>query len=87
MLGCTGAILAAANLEPELCADAFAGNVQAQKDLLWAHKICQRLRRQGHQGGAGPPLRHLHRLPLDGRGSTRCVASGSERASAHTLVG
>jgi dihydrodipicolinate synthase/N-acetylneuraminate lyase len=39
MLGCTGAILAAANLEPELCSDAFAGNIQAQKDLLWAHKL------------------------------------------------
>ncbi len=39
MLGCTGAILAAANLEPELCSDAFAGNIQAQKDLLWAHKV------------------------------------------------
>jgi dihydrodipicolinate synthase/N-acetylneuraminate lyase len=38
-LGCAGAILAAANLEPELCADAFAGNIQAQKDLLWVHKL------------------------------------------------
>jgi 4-hydroxy-tetrahydrodipicolinate synthase len=39
MLGATGAILAAANLEPELCSDAFAGSVAAQKDLLYAHKI------------------------------------------------
>lgn len=39
MLGCTGAILAAANLEPELCAQAFAGSVQAQKDLLSIHRI------------------------------------------------
>ena len=39
MLGCAGAILAAANLEPEVCAEAFAGNVQAQKDLLWAHQL------------------------------------------------
>ena len=39
MLGCAGAILAAANLEPELCADAFMGNVNAQKDLLWAHQV------------------------------------------------
>jgi 4-hydroxy-tetrahydrodipicolinate synthase len=38
-LGCAGAILAAANLEPELCADAFAGNVQSQKDLLSIHQI------------------------------------------------
>src|SRR5205823_13774638 len=39
MLGTAGAILAAANLEPELCVDAFAGSVQAQRDLLGAHKI------------------------------------------------
>ena len=39
MLGATGAILAVANLEPELCVDAFAGSVVAQKDLLAAHKI------------------------------------------------
>src|SRR4051812_40429633 len=39
MLGATGAILAVANLEPERCVDAFAGDVQAQKDLLGAHKI------------------------------------------------
>ena len=30
-LGCTGAILAAANLEPELSAKAFAGDVDAQR--------------------------------------------------------
>jgi dihydrodipicolinate synthase/N-acetylneuraminate lyase len=39
LLGCTGAILAAANLEPELCADAFAGSIAAQKALVHAHKI------------------------------------------------
>jgi 4-hydroxy-tetrahydrodipicolinate synthase len=39
MLGAAGAILAVANLEPELCVDAFAGSVPAQKDLLAAHKI------------------------------------------------
>ena len=39
MLGCAGAILAVANLEPELCSDAFAGSVEAQKDLLSCHKI------------------------------------------------
>ena len=38
-IGCTGAILAAANLEPELCAEAWSGNVRAQKDLIHAHKI------------------------------------------------
>jgi dihydrodipicolinate synthase/N-acetylneuraminate lyase len=39
MLGATGAILAVANLEPELASDAFAGSVQAQRDLLSVHKI------------------------------------------------
>jgi dihydrodipicolinate synthase/N-acetylneuraminate lyase len=39
LLGCTGAILATANLEPELCMDAFSGNVRAQKDLLPYHQI------------------------------------------------
>lgn len=39
MLGCTGAILAAANIEPERCIDAFAGDIGAQKDLLAAHRI------------------------------------------------
>jgi 4-hydroxy-tetrahydrodipicolinate synthase len=38
-VGCTGAILAAANLEPELCAEAWGGNVRAQKDLIHVHKI------------------------------------------------
>lgn len=38
-LGCTGAILAAANLEPERCVDAFAGDIGAQKDLLPAQRI------------------------------------------------
>jgi 4-hydroxy-tetrahydrodipicolinate synthase len=39
LLGCTGMILAAANLEPELCADAFAGSVPAQRDLVFAHRV------------------------------------------------
>lgn len=38
-LGCTGSILAAANLEPERCIDAFAGDINAQKDLLPAQRI------------------------------------------------
>ncbi len=38
-LGCTGAILAAANLDPERCSDAFAGDISAQKALLSAHRI------------------------------------------------
>ena len=37
-LGCTGpAILAAANLEPEIAAKAFGGDVAAQRALLDAH--------------------------------------------------
>lgn len=47
MLGAAGAILAVANLEPELCADAFAGNVTAQRDLLCYHKL------YAHQGVKG----------------------------------
>lgn len=42
MLGCTGAILAAANMAPELCSDAFAGSVPAQRDLLSYHLIVTR---------------------------------------------
>jgi 4-hydroxy-tetrahydrodipicolinate synthase len=38
-LGVTGAILAAANLEPERCIDAFAGDIGAQKDLIGAHRV------------------------------------------------
>jgi 4-hydroxy-tetrahydrodipicolinate synthase len=41
-LGCAGAVLAAANLEPQLCIEAFNGKVQAQKDLLRAHQISTR---------------------------------------------
>jgi 4-hydroxy-tetrahydrodipicolinate synthase len=40
-LGCTGVILAAANLEPELCTKAFAGEVEAQRALLPAHRIAK----------------------------------------------
>ncbi len=36
-LGCTGAILAVANAEPELAAAAFAGDADAQQRLLPAH--------------------------------------------------
>jgi dihydrodipicolinate synthase/N-acetylneuraminate lyase len=42
-LGCTGAILAAANLEPERCIDAFAGDIGAQRSLLAAHRIVSHL--------------------------------------------
>jgi 4-hydroxy-tetrahydrodipicolinate synthase len=36
-LGCTGAILAVANVAPELCAAAFAGSAQAQLELTDVH--------------------------------------------------
>jgi 4-hydroxy-tetrahydrodipicolinate synthase len=39
MFGCAGAILAVANLEPELCIDAFAGSTEAQKDLVASHRL------------------------------------------------
>lgn len=38
-LGCAGTILAAANLEPARCVDAFAGDIEAQKSLLGTHQI------------------------------------------------
>lgn len=41
-LGVTGAILAVANLEPELAVKAFAGDVDAQRTLLPAHLSAQR---------------------------------------------
>jgi 4-hydroxy-tetrahydrodipicolinate synthase len=34
LLGCTGAILAIANLEPELAAEAFAGSAEAFRRLM-----------------------------------------------------
>jgi 4-hydroxy-tetrahydrodipicolinate synthase len=36
-LGCTGAILALANAEPELCIAAFEGDARAQRELAPAH--------------------------------------------------
>src|ERR671933_643496 len=36
-LGCTGAILALANVEPEGCIAAFAGDAKAQRRLAGAH--------------------------------------------------
>lgn len=36
-MGATGAILGLANLEPELCARAFTGDMQAQRDLVGSH--------------------------------------------------
>lgn len=37
-LGCTGALVALANVEPERCADAFAGDGQAQRSLTALHQ-------------------------------------------------
>lgn len=41
-LGCTGAILAVANAEPELAAAAFTGDADAQQRLLPAHEATAR---------------------------------------------
>jgi 4-hydroxy-tetrahydrodipicolinate synthase len=41
-LGCTGAILALANAEPERCSAAFAGDADAQLALTAAHRASQR---------------------------------------------
>jgi dihydrodipicolinate synthase/N-acetylneuraminate lyase len=41
LLGCSGAILALANAEPELCAAAFAGDADAQLKLTAAHLAAQ----------------------------------------------
>jgi 4-hydroxy-tetrahydrodipicolinate synthase len=65
-LGCTGAILAAANLEPELAAKAFGGDVDAQRSLLDAHRIASfdsphGLKRELHaRYGTSPHCRHHH---------------------------
>jgi 4-hydroxy-tetrahydrodipicolinate synthase len=42
LLGCTGAILALANAEPELCVKAFSGSPQAQRQLTPAHLAASR---------------------------------------------
>jgi 4-hydroxy-tetrahydrodipicolinate synthase len=42
LLGCTGAILALANAEPELCVAAFGGSAQAQRDLTRPHLAASR---------------------------------------------
>jgi 4-hydroxy-tetrahydrodipicolinate synthase len=41
-IGCTGAILALANAEPELCIAAFEGDASAQRRLTRAHLAAQR---------------------------------------------
>lgn len=41
-LGCTGAILALANAEPELCVAAFAGDAGAQRQLTPSHLASKR---------------------------------------------
>jgi 4-hydroxy-tetrahydrodipicolinate synthase len=61
MLGCAGGILALANVEPELCAAAFAGDAGAQRKLTGAHLAASK---------GGPPA--LKRLVADrfGTGDT-----------------
>jgi 4-hydroxy-tetrahydrodipicolinate synthase len=51
LLGCTGAILALANAEPERCVAAFGGSAQAQRELTGAHLAASR----GFPGG----IKHL----------------------------
>jgi 4-hydroxy-tetrahydrodipicolinate synthase len=41
-LGCTGAVLALANAEPERCVAAFAGDASAQLELARAHVAARR---------------------------------------------
>ncbi|MDX1657452.1 MAG: dihydrodipicolinate synthase family protein [Nitriliruptorales bacterium] len=41
-VGCRGAILALANIEPEACVAAFGGDAEAQQDLLPAHLASKR---------------------------------------------
>lgn len=46
-LGCAGAILAVANVEPELCSAAFAGSAKAQRELTDIHLAAR---------AGGPPV-------------------------------
>jgi 4-hydroxy-tetrahydrodipicolinate synthase len=50
-LGAAGAILAVANLEPELCVRAFAGDAAAQRDLTGVH--------QAVRAGGPPAIKQL----------------------------
>lgn len=50
-VGCTGAILAVANVAPELCISAFAGSAQAQRELTDIHLAVR--------AGGPPTLRQL----------------------------
>lgn len=50
-LGCAGAILAVANVAPELCVSAFAGSAQAQRELTDIHLTVR--------AGGPPVLRQL----------------------------
>jgi 4-hydroxy-tetrahydrodipicolinate synthase len=64
-LGATGAILAVANLEPELCVKAFAGDAAAQRDLTGAHLAVR---------AGGPPA--LKRLLAEQRQTPRAEPDG-----------
>lgn len=64
-LGCAGGILALANVEPELCAAAFAGDAGAQRKLTAAHLAAS-------QGGP----RGLKRLVADRFGTSDAVRIG-----------
>ena len=66
-LGCTGAILAAANLEPELAAKAFGGDVAAQRALVDSapHRVVRLAPRP--QARAPRAVRHVTALPPPSR--------------------
>jgi 4-hydroxy-tetrahydrodipicolinate synthase len=58
-IGCTGAILAVANVAPELCALAFAGDARAQRDLTETHLAVR--------AGGPPVLRKMLAAESSGR--------------------
>ena len=86
MLGCTGAILAAANLEPELCGEAFAGNVAAQKDLLDAHRITV-VRLAPRPQGELHPRTARHRTAATSTLVRRCVRCFRRLGSLRSTIG
>jgi 4-hydroxy-tetrahydrodipicolinate synthase len=72
-LGGTGAILAVANVEPELCCAAFAGDGVAQRELAGVHFAAR---------AGGPPA--LKRILAERRGT--CARSRAAEPEARTLA-
>ncbi len=83
-LGATGAILAVANVEPELCCQAFSGDAAAQLKLTDVHLTARARRSAGAQGCPGtaaargyPEPEHLTLSPRPARpGRSGLVRSG-----------